>query len=140
KSWRGNDPVTTIYHDLFNGPVVVELDQSRETIEKQWAERLRRRIPPGYKDGSKADTGIGDFLVWLAILKLAAEQKKNLIFVTGEEKSDWFIRADGEGVYPRPELMNEYRRASGGKSLRLSKLADLLDDMDVPAELVKEVR
>ncbi len=140
KSWRGNDPVTTIYHELFKGAVVVELEQARATIEKDWAERLRRRIPPGYKDGAKPDTGIGDFLVWLAILRLAADQKKNLIFVTGEEKSDWFIRADNEGVYPRPELMNEYRRVSGGKSLRLSKLADLLSDMDVPADLVKEVR
>ena len=140
KAWRGNDPVTTIYHELFKGDVVVDFDSARADVERDWERRLRCKVPPGYKDGGKSDMGIGDYLVWLTILRLGAKLKKDLIFVTGEEKADWFVRSDGEGVYPRPELIDEYRRLSAGKTLHLSKLADLLSDMDLPVDLVNEVR
>lgn len=139
-AWRGNDPVTAIYNKLFKDGVIVDVDESRDVIEKEWQSRLRRRIPPGYKDGSKPDTGIGDFAIWLVILKLAKAHKKSLIFVTGDEKADWFIRSDREGIYPRPELVDEYRRLSKGRHLHLSKLADLLSDMKVPDQIIQEVR
>ncbi|UGX93094.1 PIN domain-containing protein [Bradyrhizobium barranii subsp. barranii] len=112
RAWRGDDPVTSTYRGIFQGDVIVDVKESREEIEKGWAVRLRRKVPPGYKDGAKQDTGIGDFLVWLSILRLAREQEKSLIFVTGEEKADWFVRSDNEGVYPRPELVDEYRTAN----------------------------
>jgi hypothetical protein len=140
RAWRGNDPVTAIYHKLFKGDVIVDVDEPREDLERAWQARLKRKIPPGYKDGSKLDTGIGDFAIWLVILKLGKTHGKNLIFVTGEEKADWFIRADNEGIYPRPELVDEYRRVSNGKHLHLSKLADVLSDMKVPNEVVQEIR
>lgn len=79
-------------------------------------------------------------MIWLVILKLGRLHRKSLIFVTGEEKADWFVRASGEAVYPRPELVDEFRRASGGKHLQLCKLADVLSDMDAPADVVQEVR
>lgn len=140
RGWRGNDPVTSVYYKLFAKDVVVDVDESRQQIEKDWQERSRRKIPPGYKDSPKPDTGVGDFAIWLVLLKLGRLYNKSLIFVTGEEKADWFVRADGEGVYPRPELVDEFRRASGGKHLRLSKLADVLSDMNAPKEVVQEVR
>lgn len=138
--WRGDDPVTSMYHKLFTSAVVIDVDESRPQIEKDWQERLRKKIPPGYKDASKPDTGVGDFAIWLVLLKLGRLHKKSLIFVTGEEKADWFVRADGKGVYPRPEPVDEFRRASNGKHLHLCKLADVLSDMNAPAEVVKEVR
>ena len=140
RTWRGDDPVSATYHKLFKGNIIVDMDEPREDIEKKWQMRLKRKIPPGYKDGSKPDMGIGDFVIWLVILKLGRTIGKNLIFVTGEEKSDWFIRADNEGIYPRPELLDEYRRSSNGRRLHLSKLADILSDMEVPDEVVQEVR
>jgi hypothetical protein len=140
RAWRGNDPVTAIYHKLFKGDVIVDVDEPRLNVESDWQVRLKRKIPPGYKDGSKADTGIGDFAIWLVILKLGKIHGKNLIFVTGEEKADWFVRADNEGIYPRPELVDEYRRVSKGRHLHLSKLADVLSDMKVSDEVVQEVR
>jgi PIN like domain len=140
RAWRGNDPVTAIYHKLFRGDVIIDVDETREDIEREWQTRLKRRIPPGYKDASKQDTGIGDFMIWLVILKLGKTRGKDLIFVTGEEKADWFVRADNEGIYPRPELVDEYRRVSNGRHLQLSKLADVLSDMKVPDAVVQEVR
>lgn len=140
RAWRGDDPVTSTYRGIFQGNIIVDVKESREDIEAQWAVRLRRKVPPGYKDGAKGDTGIGDFLVWLTILQLGRQHERSLIFVTGEEKADWFVRSDKEGIYPRPELVDEYRRESKGKHLRLAKLADVLAEMDAPKELVLEVR
>ncbi|QIO98360.1 PIN-like domain-containing protein [Bradyrhizobium symbiodeficiens] len=140
RAWRGDDPVTSTYRGIFEGGVIADVNQSREDVEAQWAVRLRRKVPPGYKDGAKGDTGIGDFLVWLTILQLGRQHERSLIFVTGEEKADWFVRSDREGIYPRPELVDEYRRESKGKHLRLAKLADVLAEMDVSKELVLEVR
>ncbi|WFS02378.1 PIN-like domain-containing protein [Rhizobium tumorigenes] len=140
RGWRGNDPVTAIYKELFEEALMIEPDETRDEMERQWQTRLRRKIPPGFKDANKPDTGIGDYAIWLAILKLGRDHQKDLIFVTGEEKTDWFVRIDKEGIYPRPELIDEYRRASGGRVLHLSKLADMLAEMEAPADVVREVR
>jgi len=138
--WRGDDPVTSMYHRLFSDAVIIDFDEPRAEVEKLCAERYKRKIPPGYKDAGKADAGIGDYAIWLSLLKLGRMHKKDLIFVTGDEKADWFVRMGKDGVYPRPELVSEYRAASDGKGLRLSSLADVLADMDVPEDTVREVR
>ena len=138
--WRGNDPVTSMYYRLFSEEVVVDIDEPQSEVEKLCSERYRRKVPPGYKDAAKPDAGIGDYAIWLTLLKLGRTHKKDLIFVTGEEKADWFVRSGKEGIYPRPELISEYRTASGGRRLRLSTLADVLTDMDVPEKIVQEVR
>jgi hypothetical protein len=140
EAWRGNDPVTTVYADLFNATNIVEHGGDQDSIGKEWAIRLRDRVPPGFKDGSKPDTGIGDFLIWKSILLLGKQHKKDLVFVTGEEKTDWMVRFNKEGIYPRPELIAQYRRESGGRAIRLSSLAHVLEEMKAPAEVVKEVK
>jgi len=82
---------------------------------------------------------LGNFLVWKSLLALGATQKKDLVFVTGEEKADWFVRVNGAGAYPRPELVAEYRKHSHGKSLRLIEFHEILREMDVSQEVVLEV-
>ncbi len=139
-AWRGNDPVTTLYAEVFTTGNVIEHQEEREALQAEWADRLAYKIPPGYKDGGKADTGIGDFLIWKALLRIGREKQKDLVFVTGEEKADWFVRSGGEPVFTRPELLIEYRRASGGKNLHLSSLAELLRQFGTADEIVEEVR
>jgi hypothetical protein len=97
-------------------------------------------LPPGYKDQAKDDTGIGDYLVWMAILSLGEKHKKDLAFVTGEQKADWFVRSGKSGIYPRPELLAEYRAHSNGRSLRLLTLYELLSEMNAPATVVEDVK
>ena len=58
--------------------------------------RYRDKVPPGYKDASKDDGGIGDFLIWKTLLQLGSKEKKDFVFVTGEQKPDWFNQASGE--------------------------------------------
>ncbi|NLS04331.1 DUF4935 domain-containing protein [Rhizobium sp. P32RR-XVIII] len=140
RDWRGTDPVSLVYNEVLADGRIVDLSESREALLKEWETRRSNKTPPGYKDSGKDDTGVGDFLIWKVLLKLGANHKKDLIFVTGEEKADWFVRSDAERVYPRPELVDEYRRASGGKSIRLSTLGELLEEMKVAAEVVSEVK
>lgn len=138
--WRGNDPITVVYQQLFGGGVIVECSEAKEAVEKSWEERVRRKVPPGYKDSSKPDAGIGDYLIWLTILQLGRQHKKNLIFVTSEEKADWFVRSGREGIYARPELVDEYRRASNGAKFEIAGLSDILSDFETPEDIVKDVR
>jgi hypothetical protein len=141
KAWRGNDPVTTAYHKIFDNSVIFKHEPDREQTTKDWQYRLANKIPPGYKDASKPDTGVGDFLVWLAILEIGKSSQKDVIFVTGEEKADWHIRSNGEGIYPRPELVDEFRRMSGGHNIQLLKLADLLQSIGgVTEDTVEDIR
>lgn len=139
RSWRGDDPVTSLYADLFTTERLACSAETKEELLTEWAYRVQNKVPPGYKDGGKDDTGIGDFAIWMSLLSLGATHKTDLIFVTGEEKADWFVRAGNARVYPRPELIDEYRRASGGHTLRLSSLRDLLREMSAPEGLVKDV-
>lgn len=139
RGWSGNDPVTNIYRSVFDSGNIVKSTDEREALSKEWDIRRENRIPPGYKDGSKEDTGIGDFLVWKSILCLGQTRKKDLIFVTGDEKSDWFVRSNGEGVYPRPELIAEYRKVSGGRNIRLAELHEILREMEVSDDVVEQI-
>jgi hypothetical protein len=140
RSWRGDDPVTLLYRSVFTSENVVELTDERRVLSDQWANRLKNKVPPGYKDSGKSDRGIGDFLIWSVLLKLGEEKGRDLIFVTGDEKADWFVRSNNEGIYPRPELVDEYRRRSGGRSLALLSLSGFLKEMQAGANLVDEVR
>lgn len=139
-AWRGDDPVTMAYAILFHIANIIEHDGDRNEIEKEWEVRSKARVPPGFKDINKEDGGIGDFLIWKSILKLGKQRKKDLVFVTGEAKTDWMVRLNNEGIYPRPELVAEYKQASEGRAIRLSSLANLLEEMRAPANVVEEVK
>lgn len=139
KNWRGNDPVTNLYAGLFTKERMIAPSEPPNKIIDELEYGLRNKVPPGYKDSSKDDQGIGDVIIWMSLLHLGRTTKKDLIFVTGEQKADWFVRSGNHSVYPRPELVEAYRGASGGRSLRLSSLHDLLREMSAPGALVSEV-
>lgn len=139
-SWRGDDPVTSLYRQVFTKKNIIENSEDRKYLSDQWSTRLKNKIPPGYKDASKDDLGIGDFLIWKTILKIGSETKRDLVFVTGEEKSDWFVRSNRDGIYPRPELIDEYRRSSGGRAICLLSLSEFLQEMKAGEKLVEEIR
>lgn len=136
QSWSGDDPVTSIYNTVFDAANIISPTDTNADMLADWQKRLINKVPPGYKDGNKEDTGIGDFLVWKSLLALGASQQKDLIFVTGEEKADWFVRLNGQGVYPRPELVAEYKKHSRGKNIRLIEFHEVLSEMEVSRDFV----
>ncbi|PCD66833.1 PIN domain-containing protein [Rhizobium phaseoli] len=139
RSWNGDDPVTKVYAAAFDQSNIISPQQELSQVLLEWKSRRAEQRPPGYKDASKPDTGVGDFLIWKSLLDLAETKKKDMIFITGDEKADWSVRVDGKGVFPRPELIAEYRKASGGKNIRFANLHDVLREMDVAEEVVSEV-
>lgn len=140
KQWRGNDPVSELYAEVFSNGNIIEAPGDRSALKEEWTRRLGLKLPPGYKDGGKEDTGIGDFLIWKSLLHLGKTLGKDLVFLTLDDKGDWAVRAGNEAVYPRPELVDEYRRVSGGRSLRISHLGDFLRQMEVSEATVVKVK
>ena len=143
KRWRRNDPVTAMYREIFLEDALIDLsydEKSKDIYLSEFRWRVDVKMPPGFKDSKKDDEGIGDFLIWKSLLKLGEGKKLDLAFVTGEEKADWFVRSDNQRVFPRVELVNEYRRASGGRLLRLLDLNELLRELGVESTVVDEVK
>ncbi|WP_283807814.1 PIN-like domain-containing protein [Bradyrhizobium mercantei] len=133
-----------LYATVLSGDAIIDLPisdvEARQELLKEARDRTRNRIPPGYQDAGKDDEGIGDFLIWKSLLQLGSERKQHLAFVTGEQKNDWFVRSGGEHIYPRFELVDEYRRASDGRSLRLMSLPQLLNALKAPASVVNDAK
>ena len=102
--------------------------------------RNLNKIPPGYKDGGKDDGGPGDLLIWNTILHVGRSSKKHVMFVTGEKKTDWWHKASDGPLYPRFELVEEFRRASDGKTFHIVSFAELLESSGADADTVEEVR
>jgi hypothetical protein len=140
RAWRWDDPVSSMYREIFTKGVVVAPQLSNEDVVKDLRRRLTNRIPPGYKDAGKSDEGVGDLLIWHTILRLGRERKQDLIFVSGDEKADWWHQSEKEALYPRFELVNEYWSTSEGKAFQIVKFSQLLELFGAKEDLVSEVQ
>ena len=139
RAWNWDDPVSILYGELFSPNTVIEAEISSTDLDSDLKRRQQHKIPPGYKDASKDDSGVGDILIWHTILELGKKTKKDVIFVSADGKPDWFHQSDG-ALYPRFELVDEFRRNADGASFHILKLSDFLDLFDVGANVVQEVR
>lgn len=135
KNWKWDDPVSQLYGELFTGDIVFDLQFDSEEISKEVARRKLHNIPPGYKD-----SGAGDLIIWLTILELGKKHKKSVIFVSGDEKTDWFHQSNRQALYPRYELVDEFRRASDGQSFHIIRFSTLLSLYGASEEVVQEIR
>lgn len=140
KGWGRNDPVSSSYRDVFTSDCIVEPEIDKEKTVEDLLKRKRLSISPGYKDFSKDDLGIGDYLIWKTILKIAEDNKKNLIFVSGDEKADWQHQTSNVGFLPKYELLYEYRRSSKGKSFYIVPLSKLLELLSVDNSSIEEIK
>ncbi len=140
RSWIWNDPVSLMYNDLFRGNVVLDPEFDQAQVAKDLEVQQLHKIPPGYKDAQKDDKGIGDVLIWLTILEIGRSHKKNVIFVTGDEKADWWYRSEKQSLYPRYELVDEFRRISEGKLFHMIHFSTFLNLYGASEKVVDEVR
>jgi hypothetical protein len=140
KTWNWDDPVSLIYNEIFADDIVVDLSSKKEAVINEFKKRQLHNIPPGYKDTSKHDKGVGDLIIWLTILQIGKMTKKSLVFVSGEEKTDWWVKSEKQLLYPRFELVDEYRRASGGNSFHILKFSNFLELFGADSKVINEVR
>ncbi len=140
RAWSGNDPVTKLYNDVFGTERIVELLEERDILAAEWDLRLKAKVPPGYKDANKDDSGIGDFLIWKTLMQVGKDRDADIIFVTDESKPDWWERAGGNAEFTRPELIHEFAKECGGKNIRLVRLHVLLEELAASPALVADVQ
>jgi predicted nucleic acid-binding protein len=120
-SWNDNDPVRSAYQAIFTNSNFADFEVN-EAVEKEWNYRKTNRVPPGYMDGAKSNTGIGDFLVWRAILAKSIEKNSDALFVTNDTKEDIWVGR----LFARSEMVEEFRAATQGKTIRLLQPKDFM--------------
>jgi hypothetical protein len=139
KAWTWNDPVSQVYNALFTSTAIIDPNFNEEEIKKELQNRYLHKIPPGYKDENKPDEGIGDLLIWFTIIEIAKTKNQDVVFVSGEEKTDWFYKSEGQALYPRFELTAEFREKTNKKLFSIIKLSELLELFGADDTVVKEV-
>ncbi len=86
------------------------------SVHKQGAERYAKKIPPGFEDAKKSGEGgdkFGDLLIWMAMIEKAQTDKRPIIFVTDDGKSDWWYIHRGRKIGPHPALVEEFLTLTG---------------------------
>lgn len=119
---------------------------SGEKYKQAAKERLEKKIPPGYCDTKKeGERPLGDGIMWLQLLDKASADKCDLIFVTDDQKDDWWVTVRGKRLGPRAELAAEYR-ARTGKALYLYTPARFIEaatvnlNIDRDESVIEEAR
>jgi len=132
---------------------------------KEAEERFKLNRPPGYLDRAKGNEGdrskksmffhndlcyqrqYGDVLIWFQIIEMAKRGKhKNIIFVTDDNKEDWWRRIGGRQMGPRYELMDEIRTKANVDlfhmytSVRFLSVAQQKLHIDVKKESIEQIR
>jgi hypothetical protein len=102
--------------ELFAGRVGTKpAEEHLAAIRKEGEERYAKKIPPGFEDAKKgADTGdkFGDLIIWKQLIEKAAADKRPIIFVTDDGKSDWWHIHHGKKIGPHPYLVEEFLTAT----------------------------
>lgn len=140
QKWGWNDPVSKMYHEVLSNSVLKDDALNIDEIAKDLENRNALKIPPGYKDQSKKQNQAGDLLIWHEILNLATEKKQHVIFVSGDDKVDWWHQSGRSPLYPRFELVDEFREKSSGKSFHIISLSKLLEIFETDKDVVESIK
>ena len=112
------DKVLEMLTTLFDGKVGDLYTQEQlEKIYKEGEQRYAAKVPPGYKDKKKHDGDrhrFGDLIIWHQIIDKSKSSGKDIIFVTEDEKEDWWDMYHDNKLGPRKELIREFQNETGG--------------------------
>lgn len=122
-SHRTPDALLEQISGLFDGQVGAEPDKATlDAMFKEAENRFTQEIPPGFED-AKTKTGnrkYGDYVLWRQLMDHASVEKKDIIFVTDDDKADWWLKIEKMSVAPRPDLIQEFRFETGQNILILN--------------------
>jgi len=139
KNWTWNDPISSVYKSLFVSETIFDHVPDQESFKHEMDNRYSNEIPPGYQDKNKVDGGFGDLLIWYTIIEIANKKNKDIIFVSGEEKSDWFYKSEGQILYPRFELICEFKAKTSNKHFHIIKLSEMVELFGITDSVVTEL-
>lgn len=109
-----NDSILDAITSLYEGKVGDDFsEEEMKELFKEGGERYKSKIPPGYCDEKEKKDSLprqlyGDLIIWKQIIKKASADKKNVIFVTGDKKEDWWDEKNGKRIGYRIELSKEF--------------------------------
>lgn len=114
--WLKKDKIEIDLDGIFKNKVGPCFEDERlKEICENGKGRYDNKVPPGYKDADKDKsdkTGIrmfGDLIIWHQIIEHAKMEKKSLIFVTDDQKEDWWWKINSNTIGPRYELRKEIK-------------------------------
>lgn len=100
---------------IFEGRVGEKIDDTElNMIKEEGKKRYDKSIPPGYKDDRKKknqeddNNAYGDLIIWKQIIKYAKEKSVGIVYVTHDQKEDWWNITKGKTIGPRIELRKEF--------------------------------
>lgn len=140
RGWNWNDPVSILYKSLFTADLIVDEKIDDKALREDLDARVAAKVPPGYKDAAKRTNAAGDLVIWHTILDIGKVTKRPMLFVSGDSKSDWWHKSSGQTLYPRYELIDEYRRASGGAAFFIVPFSEFLELFGAGSGAVEEVK
>lgn len=109
------EKVLSIFDNKVGCPFTKE---DLDAIQAEGKDRFDKQIPPGFCDAKKEKDGIennayGDLIVWKQILSFSSHEHKDIIYITHDQKKDWWLMAKGRTVGPRIELRKEFAENTG---------------------------
>ena len=154
----GSDYIRDKITDLFQGKIgespvnQAELDE----IYLEGQQRYKISRPPGFKDEDKKDNhyiykglvfkrAYGDLILWQQILnEVKSRPLSHIIFITGDNKEDWWRKESGKIIGGRPELVEEILDAGASlfymyKPERFLKYAQKYLQLEVKEESIQQV-
>lgn len=100
---------------IFEGRVGEKIDDVElDLIKEEGKKRYDKSMPPGYKDDKKKknqeedNNAYGDLIIWKQIIKYAKEKSVGIVYVTHDQKEDWWNITKGKTIGPRIELRKEF--------------------------------
>lgn len=98
-------------------------DYLRITSE-EFKERIKEKVPPGYKDSSKDHNSHGDYVIWKDILSL----DKDVIFVSNDVKEDWAVTDSNKNLLAtNGYLVQEFFEKSNGNHFIFSTPKEFIE-------------
>src|SRR5205823_2954818 len=101
--YYGSDPLHERLTQLLEGKVGPATPPEKlSDIYKEGDKRYKVEIPPGFKDQNPKEKPFpknhGDYVIWCQIIEFAKAKKKPIIFITDDEKEDWWRLHNGRTI------------------------------------------
>ena len=102
-------------------------DEMEKTIN-EGKERIQKNIPPALTDTAKDsdEDQLGDFIIWKQIIDYSCKNKKNIIFVTSEKKSDWWVKERGRRLGLPYILLEEFSMKTNSQKIHMYHVTQFL--------------
>ena len=140
--WLMNDPVSSIYREIFSPELLVEIndiENIQEDLQKEFRFREANSIPPVKGKSGNENMSFDRLLSWLSIIQLGKEKKSNVIFVCKDPEGFWTDGHQGTNELVKQDLAHEFASKTKGRTFNVISLANMLKMFDFEPDVVKDI-